>query len=581
MAGLDLFPRPRVVRSLPGGGAPIDAPSALVVDPSLPAQAFVLAIDDGHVELRHADEAGRRYGLATLDQVRTQAVDGRLPAVEVADHPDVEVRGFMLDVSRDRVPTRDTLDRLVGLMAIARLNHLELYVEHTYAFADHEEVWAAASPLTADDVAWLRDRCSAEGIELVANLNCFGHQGRWLAHDRYRHRAECPDGFELMAGVPAPPGTLAPTPDNAAFSLDLVRELLAAFDARRVNIGCDEPFELGRGASAADVAERGREAVYVDHVRRLAEPLAADGLEVLVWADVLRHAPELLATLPEAVTPIAWCYEAPGFDASALSPGVRSMLGDLGIDLEALNGFEVNVAPLAAAGRPFWVAPGTSSWCSIVGRIDNAVANLLDAAEAARAHRCPGYLVTDWGDDGHLQPPSVSFGPLLFGGAVAWGLDANRDLDVADLLDRHAFDDPTGRLGAAVVALGEVWAQLGPRSFNASPLHAAAVDGLCLQVGRPDAELVTAAIERIDAAIVEIERAEPRCPDAAEVVDELVVAARLARLGARRMLVDLGVEPADDPEEEVDALREDLRRAWLARARPGGMDDALARVRRR
>src|SRR5690606_20575826 len=101
-------------------------------------------------------------------------------------------------------------------------NHLELYVEHTFAYADHEVVWRDASPLTADDLRWLDGRCADAGIELVANQNTFGHMERWLRHDRYRSRAECPDGAtNPFSGRPMAPATLAPTPDNAEFALAL------------------------------------------------------------------------------------------------------------------------------------------------------------------------------------------------------------------------------------------------------------------------------------------------------------------------------------------------------------------------
>jgi hypothetical protein len=142
----------------------------------------------------------------------------------VVDGPAIAVRGYMLDVSRDRVPTRDTLSRLVELLALARYNHFELYVEHPFEFAGHEVVWKDASPLTGDDLEWLDHLCAEHGIDLVVNQNTFGHMGRWLAHDEYRWRAECPDGFEIVDGVAMPPSLLAPTPDNAEFALGLVRQ---------------------------------------------------------------------------------------------------------------------------------------------------------------------------------------------------------------------------------------------------------------------------------------------------------------------------------------------------------------------
>ncbi|MER3452256.1 MAG: glycoside hydrolase, partial [Acidimicrobiia bacterium] len=173
--------------------------------------------------IRHRDGAGLRYALALLAQIRSQWPRG-LPALEVDDHPDMARRAFLLDVSRDRVPTRETLERLVGLLALARYNELQLYTEHTFAYRDHEEVWRDASPLTPEDVRWLDAHCTAAGIELVPNQNCFGHMQRWLRHPTYRWRAECPDGAEVIPGLVAPPSVLAPTSANAAFVLDLLAE---------------------------------------------------------------------------------------------------------------------------------------------------------------------------------------------------------------------------------------------------------------------------------------------------------------------------------------------------------------------
>ena len=580
-ADLDLFPRPRTVEPI-GPGVAATSPVRVEVDPALPEQGYEIAITGDQVRITHADDAGLRYAEATLGQIRAQAGD-ELPGVRIADAPDFTTRGYMLDVSRDRVPTRATLERLVGLCALARINHLELYTEHTYAYLDHEVVWRDASPMTADDVMWLDALCALHGIALVANQNCFGHMGRWLAHRPYREWAECPDGFEPVAGYHMEPTVLAPTPANAAFAQTLFAELLPSFRSRRVNIGCDETFDLGHGVSRDEVARLGKERVYVDHLRRLVEPLAADGYAAHYWADIVRKEPALAAALPASATPVCWTYEAPG-------PGVRlpeqlaGLLVELGVDLPDRWGFDENTAPLAAAGVPFWVAPGTSAWDSLVGRIDNAVGNLVDAAEVGRARRAAGYLITDWGDNGHLQPPSVSFGPLLYGGAVSWGRDANADLDVAALLDRHAFDDRSARLGAAVVALGRQWGRTGIDTANGSPLQAALLPPTVSLAagGMPDAAAVRDVLARIDQAIDDISRAEPRCADGPLVVAELAQAARLARHGAWRLLARV-----DGDAPSVDALRVDLteaiadqRTAWLARARPGGLSDSIGRLER-
>lgn len=539
---------------------------------TVPAEGYELEVSPEGISLRHSDDNGRRYGSATLGQLRAQCA-GRLPGVFIRDWPDFPVRGFMLDVSRDRVPTRETLERFVELMALVRLNQLQLYTEHTFAYRDHEVVWRHASPITPDDVQWLDQLCQDNGIELVANQNCFGHMGRWLRHSPYRHRAETPDGFELLSGVKRSASLLAPTADNAAFALGLLDELLPNFTSRRVNIGCDEPFELGRGASRDEVARRGREAVYFEHLLRLIGPLADQGYEVQFFADVVRDAPELLGALPDAAVPLAWTYEAPvgqGRKPPPVRPEAADDLARAGIDLEAHRGFAAQVAPLAEAGAPFWVVPGTSSWNSLIGRIDNAVGNLRDAAEVGTAHGATGYLITDWGDNGHFQPPSISFGPLLFGGAVSWSLSGNRDLDLPAMLDRYVFDDTSQRLGGALEVLGRAWRGTGQRAFNGSPLQAALVPEQHHHVvGDPDPARVRRLVDQLDEAIVAVESSEPGCADGEVVRRELANAARLARHGALRLLDQAS------PEDLVGTVDE-YAECWLARSRPGGLKDSVA-----
>jgi hypothetical protein len=609
-----LFPRPRHL-DVHGEGPP--AGTAVVEQRvgggRLPAEGFEIELGPDTAVIRHADAAGLRYARTTLDQLRRPGA-GRPPGLRLRDWPDLPVRGYMLDVSRDRVPTRATLDRIVELMALARLNQLQLYTEHTFAYRDHRSVWAGASPMTPDDVAWLQGRCAAAGIELVPNQNCFGHMERWLRHDAYRHRAECPDGFEIVRGVRRPPAVLAPTPDNAAFALGLLDELLPLFTSRRVNIGCDETFELGKGASRADVERRGVTRVYVDHVRRLARPLAERGHEVLIWADMLRREPSLAAELPEGTVPVVWTYEAAGPDdvLASIPAGIAAALSEAGIDLAAHAGFAPNVAPLADAGLPFWVAPGTSAWSSLVGRVDNAIDNLVDAAEVGLERGASGYLVTDWGDNGHLQPPSVGFGPLVLGGALAWGLAAHRDLagELPAVLDRWVFEDAAvtradsgadggadsgadsgadGRrsrasasLGATLDEVGRLWRRTGMKAFNCSPLEAGLLTGTFhLSTGEPDAVEVGATVERLDAALDAIGRATPGGVDGDVVRQELTSAVRLARHGAYRLLARAG-----GPAPPVAHRRADLAEAielqsaaWLARSRPGGLPDSLALLR--
>ena len=87
---------------------------------------------------------------------------------------------------------------------------------------------------------------------------------------------------------------------------------------------------------------------------------------------------------------------------------------------EANHPFEREAALFAKSKIPFYVCPGTSTWQTLIGRHDNALANLRAAAKAGRKHGAIGYLITDWGDGGHPQPLAVSYLPLLAGASLAW-----------------------------------------------------------------------------------------------------------------------------------------------------------------
>ena len=548
--------------------------------PGLPAQGYALTIGPEGIRLAYADDLGLRYGRAALAQIAQQSGDA-LPGLAIRDWPDFPVRGYLLDISRDRVPTRATLARIVELLGTLRINYLELYTEHTFAYRDHEAVWRQASPITPDDVRWLDALCREHGVELGANQNAFGHLGRWLSHDAYRHLAETPDGWETRFGARMPPGCLAPGDESFAFVHGLLRELLPCFSSRRVDIGCDETFELGRGRSRDAVRRLGRGRVYLDFVLRLIRALHEEKREVLFWGDILRSHAELVGELPrEDTIALAWHYEAP-MASGALPAALLERFAEFGVSEAFLRGFEPQVAPFAEQQFPYWVCPGTSSWNTLLGRWANARGNLLDAAETGIHRGARGYLITDWGDNGHLQPPSVSFPPLAYGASVCWCVERNRDLELAPLLDAFVFEDGERRLGAALEELGGVYADSGLVAANASPLFTSLVGGGILPGwGEATADGVERALERIADATFAVDHSAPACADAEVVRRELVQAARLARHGAWRIARNAGFAAPSDLElrRDLEEAIEEQRACWLLRSRPGGLGDSIARL---
>jgi hypothetical protein len=558
---MNLLPRPRAA-ALDETGVAAGGRIEVGIDPALPAQGYRLELTPAGAFLSAADDAGRFYGQATLAQLRRLREDGSLPTGVIEDWPDLAVRGVMLDVSRDKVPTMATLTALVDRLAGWKINQLQLYMEHTFAYRDHAEVWADASPFTAEEIEELDRFCADRHVELVPNQNCLGHMQRWLRHDRYRPLAIRPEGHTSKSGRWWPPTTMDPA--NPA-SLELVRSLLAellpCFSSDRVHVGLDEPWEL-----TADRIDD-----YQDYIRRLRAAPETAGREVLMWGDILANHPGAAGQLPDGITICEWGYED-------------------------WWPFPARAEALAATGRPFWLCPGTSSWLSIIGRSSNAIGNNRTAVEAALATGATGVLNTDWGDFGHLQYLPISEPGLAAGAAFSWCLAANADLEgepLAAALDTHCFDDPSEVLGRAVLSLGDahrsVVAQVPNMSILCLPLYQ---PGMTLGEG-PTSGLTAADLARAEQVIGEaadaLAAARAGRGDGDLIVEELRAGAELMVLlcldGQARLRTDgslSGVPPATRRElaARLEPVLDRHRALWLARNRPGGLPDSVGWLER-
>jgi hypothetical protein len=415
LAGLLGFSPPIVPTGEAHRGAAI---SLVLTGDDATAQAYSLEIGDHGVVVSAAAETGLFYGVQTLIQIASSA--GRVwPALRIEDRPALPVRGLMFDVSRGRVPKRETLIDLARTLAHYKYNHLQLYTEHTFLFPRHPEIAAGAGALTPDDVLALDAVCRAHHVELVPNLQSFGHHQAMLKLPQYEHLAETAWKWSLA------------TARDETFALldELYADLLPCFSSRWLNVGADEPWDMGLGQSQALTQRGGIGRVYLRHILRLHELVTKHGHGMMMWADVLKLHPELIGDLPHDILLLDWWYESqPKYET-----------------LDAL----------AASGRPFWVCPATSSWTTLFPRLENAVANTRDYVRQGIAAGAGGMLLTEWGDSGHYQTPSNSWYPYLWGAEVGWsGGETARDaFDAA--FDRLFLADGSGAVTAALRRLGE------------------------------------------------------------------------------------------------------------------------------
>ena len=542
------------------------------------SEAYTLDIDAEGALIRSSSRAGLFYGVCTLAQLfelGARATGGgvSLPLLHIEDQPSFARRGVMLDISRDKVPTLETTLALIELLASLKINELQLYMEHTFAYAGHEKVWQNASPFTGAEIETLDRFCRERHIDLVPNQNSFGHMQRWLAFEPYRSQlAEAPNGFEHAWNPSREPYGLCPTdPRSLAFLNGLYDQLLPHFTSRTFNVGLDETFDLGLGRSRQACAERGTERVYLDFLKQIHQTVERRGFSMQFWGDIIIKRPELIPELPRDAIAMEWGYEHD-------------------------HPFADNVAKFAAAGLRFYVCPGTSSWNTIAGRTENALLNIGSAVKHGALHGALGVLNTDWGDNGHLQPLCASYIGFMAGAAMSWKAEdaqAPLELPVAEWLDTYVFDDAARRLGAATRDLGNAYRELGCRPHNSSALFffIAGRSGQPIQLPGIEPHHFDAAhayLQRVDA---ELAQAVPGDDESRRTQAELAWASDLLKaachIGKARLAqgFDEPVSKLDPGVREVLAqelapLLERHRALWLVRNRPGGLTESAGQIER-
>lgn len=557
-----IFPAPAKQSLHPGTrGAPLDTtPSCQLDKQGVPAEGFHLSIKNDSILLRHSDDAGKFYGLQCLEQIRTQCEGTHFPEMEIEDAPQLPVRGFMLDISRCRVPTMETLQRLVRLLALARYNQLQLYTEHTFAYSRHPLVWGDASPLTGEEIRELDAYCREYNIELVPNQNSFGHFERWLRYPEYQHLAECPNGFKHPGGAFRPIGTtLRPTDESLALVSELYDELLPNFTSNLFNVGGDEPWELGQGFSKERVEKEGKHAVYLEFMNRIFKMVSSRGKTTQFWADIILEAPDKLDQVPQDTIPIIWGYEDD-------------------------HPFEKQCSQVAEAGfSQFLVAPGTATWNSLTCRWNIARENIRSAVQSSIRHGAQGILNTSWGDQGHHYEWIFMLAPLLAGGAMAWNPDTFSEEALMEVLNRYVFQDNTGHLSRALIQVGGIEPRFGKKLFNNSYLFAALVyDDSRVREIFSDARLEN--LKEIE-AFLKTQReavlaANPLSDDADWLREEALLGIDLSLAGLARAIHLIHPEQPALNRGWMRSLIGRFENNWLQRSRPGGMLESSRRLRR-
>ncbi len=390
---------------------------------TLEGEKYEIDVTDSGITVLYGEAVAAFRAKETLIQMIGLS-GGKIPCGRYIDWPDIERRGFMLDISRAKVPKLEKLFRLVDIMAALKMNELQLYLEtYVFEYQDFPEQAKLAEALTPFEILRLSNYAKERYIDLVPNQNSFGHLYAWL---------KLPEFQDLRVEDKDSCGTINPIdPRSLDFIESLYSSLLPSFCSEYINIGCDEVWGLRGGKTKEKADEVGVIGVYLDHLDEVCKKAEAHGRRPQFWGDILlNHTddPEVIGRVPKNMIPLIWNYDGKNDD------------------------FERHGSLVSSLGYDFYICPGTSSWTSMFPDLENSRVNVLKGAEAAVKYGAKGLLMTEWGDFGHIQFDFAMELGLIYAGALSWNLEGNRDFSLTcDYADRALYKCRKGSVSDIVL----------------------------------------------------------------------------------------------------------------------------------
>ncbi len=383
--------------------------------------SYSLIVNEDGIEIRGRDGEGLFNGIQTLRQLLRNHAPA-VPCLEIYDSPKFKSRGFYHDITRGKVPTLDTLMELADRLSFYKLNQLQLYIEHSFAFRGHSEIWLDSDPITAEEILRLDEYCKSRHIELVPSLSTFGHLFHALSSESFRHLNE----FETLPDIPfmwtermAHYTLDALNPASIDFVKGMLDEFMPLFTSDKFNICCDETFDLGNGRNREAAQAIGKGRLYLDFAKKIADYVRGHGKTVMMWGDILLKHPEAVKDVPEDIIILNWDY----------SPDVS----DEGVRL------------IANTGLRQYVCPGVQGWNRLINDMDTGTANIKAMVSHGAAFGAEGVLNTDWGDFGHVNLLANSIPGVLYGAGLSWNTE-DMDRPTDEEISVLEYGDRSGRL---------------------------------------------------------------------------------------------------------------------------------------
>ena len=294
----------------------------------------------------------------------------------VKEKPYFTMNGPMFDVSQGNAVIKvSEIKRTLRQMAQMGLNMFMVYCEDSFDVKPQPYFGYMRARYSKDDIRECDDYADLFGIEMIPCIQTLAHLVdvlKWRVYDEIRENDVC-----LVVGEEK----------TNQFIRDLLTEATEPFRSKRVHIGMDEAYNLGRGQFLDKHGFMSPQEIMKIHLENVLKIVRELGLQPMMWSDMFFHGigyyndnanitPEIIACCPKEVQLVYWNY---------YSNTERS--------------YEIAIANHRKFGEPIF-AGGIWTWIGFGPHWDRTFKSTEAALNVCKKEGIKEVFVTIWGDNG-------------------------------------------------------------------------------------------------------------------------------------------------------------------------------------
>ena len=342
-------------------------------------------------------DAGVFYALQTLRQlIVTEGKSAYIPEADIEDYPAYAYRGIMMDFAHGGLPTEEEIKRQIDFLSQWKINQYYFYNEVSIEMKGYPLMNYHAQ-YSQQEIRRIVAYGKEKYIDVIPFVNLYGHLHELLRLQKYKSMGIGQYGHDLDPR----------NPEVQAMLKDWIKQYADMFPSPFIHIGFDETWETVR-LSQRDATIH-PEQWYIDHLTFVTKTVQQFGKTPMVWTDISKTYPGIIARFPKELIPVVWDYSD---NAASIKEWIT---------------------PIEKERMPFFIQPAVDGWAHLYPT-ETTWGNIDLCLQAANEHKAMGYITSVWTDA--IQPMlRNSWMFMAYGSVVSW---QNKPIERNEFIDNYA-----------------------------------------------------------------------------------------------------------------------------------------------